>query len=74
MSNVKSRVLTRGNAIWRLSRLTDTLFRARNSYGKTYEFDSQFGIESFEDYLLDKGFALREPGSSLSTLKHIGAE
>ena len=74
MTNVQSRVLTRGNAIWRLSRLTDTQFRARNSYGKTYEFDTQFGIESFEDYLLDKGFALREPGSSLSTLKHIGAE
>ena len=74
MTNVSSRVLTRGNAIWRLSRLSDTHFRARNSFGKTYEYDTQFGIESFEDYLLDKGFTLRESGSSLSTLKHIGAE
>ena len=74
MSNVQSRVLIKGAAVWRLSRLSDTHFRARNSFGKTYEYDTQFGIESFEGFLLEKGFTLRESGSSLSTLKHIGAE
>ena len=68
-TGLKTRVLVRGNASWRLTRYSDELFTAKNSYGKQHTFRCVAEVNNFEDFLVDKGFAIRESGRSLSTIK-----
>ena len=68
-TQLKSRVLTNGKSTWRLTRFSDELFIAKNSFGKQYTFRSVVEIENFEDFLVSKGYALLETGRSISTLK-----
>lgn len=68
MTNLKTRLLVKGNATWRLTRFSDELFVAKNGFAKKHVFRCQAEVEHFEDFLLDKGFTLREAGASLNTL------
>ena len=70
-SQLKTRVLVRGNASWRLTRFSDQLFIAKNTYGKQHTFRSQAEVESFEDFLVKQGFELRQEKRSLATLKRV---
>ena len=62
MSNLKQRVLTNGKSTWRLTRFSDQLFTAVNGFGKKHTFRCQAEVESFEDFLCSKGFAILERG------------
>ena len=68
MSNLKTRLLVKGSASWRLTRFSDELFIAKNGFNKKHTFRSQAEVESFEDFLTSKGFTLREAGRSLETI------
>ncbi len=61
-NGLKTRVLTNGKSTWRLTRFHDELFVAKNSYGKSYTFRSVVEVENFEDFIVSKGFTLRETG------------
>jgi len=67
-TQLKSRVLTNGKSTWRLTRYSDDLFIGKNGFGKSHTFRSVYEVESFEDYLVSKGFALIERKRSLSSL------
>ena len=67
-SSLKQRVLTNGKSVWRLTRFSDELYTAVNGFGKKHTFRCQAEVESFEDFLCRKGFALIERGRSLGTL------
>ena len=69
MTNLKSRVLVKGNATWRLTRFSDELYIAKNGFGKQHTFRSTDEVNNFEDYLIRMGFSLRESGKSLDTIK-----
>jgi hypothetical protein len=73
MSNLKSRLLVKGSASWRLTRFSDELFIAKNGFNKKHVFRCQAEVESFEDFLASKGFTLRESGRSLDTIKRVEA-
>ena len=73
MSNLKSRVLTNGKSTWRLTRFSDQMFTAVNGFGKKHTFRSQLEVESFEDFLVRKGFSLLERGRSIGSLVRISA-
>ena len=62
MSTLKSRLLVKGNASWRLTRFSDELFIAKNGFGKSHTFRCQAEVENFEDFLSRKGFSLRTAG------------
>ena len=68
MSNLKTRVLVRGKSGWRITRYSDNLFIAKNGFGRKHTFRCQAEVESFEDFLISKGYALYEIGRSLATL------
>ena len=72
MSSLKSVKLVRNNATWTLTRFSDTLFIAKNSFGKKHVFRSGAEMTHFENFLLSKGFAPIERGRSLATLKRPG--
>ena len=74
MQMLKTRVLVKGNATWRLTRFSDELFIAKNGFGKQHVFRCQAEVENFEDFLVNKGFSLREPKASLKTLVRKPAE
>jgi hypothetical protein len=67
-NNLKTRVLVRGNASWRLTRYSDQLFIGKNSFGKSHTFRCVAEVENFEDFLVAKGYALRESGRSLDSI------
>ena len=71
MSNLKTRLLVKGSASWRLTRFSDELFIAKNGFNKKHVFRCQAEVESFEDFLTSKGFTLREAGRSLETIKRV---
>ena len=73
MTNLKTRVLVKGNATWRLTRFSDELYIAKNGFGKQHTFRSTDEVNNFEDYLLRMGFSLRESGKSLDTIKRVEA-
>ena len=73
-SQLKTRVLVRGNSTWRLTRFSDQLFIARNTYGKQHTFRCQAEVEYFEDFLVKQGFELRQDKRSLSSLVRKGNE
>ena len=61
-SQLKARVLVRGNSTWRITRFSDQLFVAKNGFGKQHTFRCDTEVISFEDYLIKQGYALREAG------------
>lgn len=63
-----TRKLVRGTSAWTLTRFSDTLFIARNSFGKKHVFRSGWEMTHFEDFLLGQGFAPIERKRSLATL------
>ena len=67
-NSLKTRLLSNGKSTWRLTRSSDDLFLGKSGFGKTKTFRCQAEVEAFEDFLVDKGFALVEKGRSLSTL------
>ena len=72
-NNLKTRLLVKGNASWRLTRFSDELFIAKNSFGKQHTFRCVAEVNSFEDFLADKGFTIIESGRSLDTIKRVEA-
>ena len=64
-----TRKLTRGNSAWTLTRFSDSLFIAKNGFGKKHVFRSGWEMTHFEDYLLSQGFNPIQRGRSLATLK-----
>ncbi len=63
MSNqLKTRVLTNGKSTWRLTRFSDELFIAKGSFNKQHTFRCVAEVCGFEDFLISKGFTLRETG------------
>ena len=71
MTSLKTRVLSNGKSSWRLTRFSDELFIAQNSYGKKHTFRCVAEINGFEDFLLDKGYSERSTGRSLDTMKRV---
>ena len=71
MSTLKSRLLVKGNASWRLTRFSDELFIAKNGFGKSHTFRCAAEVNNFEDFLTSKGFTLREAGRSLNSIKRV---
>ena len=69
MSALKSVKLVRNNSVWTLTRFSDSLFIAKNSFGKKHVFRSGAEMTYFEDFLLSQGFAPIERGRSLSSIK-----
>lgn len=70
-ASLKTRILVRNNASWRLTRFSDELFIAKNGFGSKKTFRSVDECNSFEDYLVKQGYNLRESGRSLDTIKRI---
>lgn len=68
---LKTRVLVKGKATWRLTRFSDELFIAKNGFGKQHVFRCQAEVENFEDFLVRNGFNLREARHSLPSIKRI---
>ena len=51
-TSLKTRVLTNGKSTWRLTRFSDELFIAKNSFGKQHTFRCVAEVNNFEDFLL----------------------
>lgn len=68
-ASLKTRVLVRNNASWRLTRFSDELFIAKNGFGTKKTFRSVDEVNSFEDYLVKQGYSLREANRSLDSIK-----
>ena len=68
MSGLKTRVLVRGKATWRLTRFSDSMFTAVNGFGKKHVFRCGQEMTNFEDYLLAKGYEPLERGRATATL------
>lgn len=73
MTTLKTRILSRGKSVWKLTRFSDNLFTARNGYGRKHTFRCEAEVNRFWDYLVSQGYTLREAGSSLGTLKRVAA-
>ena len=67
-STLKSVKLVKGTSAWTLTRFSDSLFIARNTWGKKHVFRCGAEMTHFEDFLLSKGFTPLERGRSLATL------
>ena len=61
-NSLKTRVLTNGKSTWRITRFSDSLFVAKNGFGKSHTFRCDAEVINFEDFIISKGFALRETG------------
>ena len=72
-TQLKSRVLTNGRSTWRITRFSDELFIAQNSYGKKHTFRCDAEVIRFEDFLFDKGFTLRQSGLKAYPLNRVEA-
>ena len=70
-STLKSVKLVKGTSAWTLTRFSDSLFVARNTWGKKHVFRCGAEMTHFEDFLLRKGFTRIERGRSLDTLKRV---
>ena len=69
MSNLKSRVLLRGNSTWRITRFSDQLFVAKNGFGKQHTFRCDDEVISFENYHMKQGYTLRESGRGAAIVR-----
>jgi hypothetical protein len=72
-TGLKTRVLTNGKSTWRLTRFSDAMFVATNSFGKKHVFRCVAEVINFEDFLTSKGYSLRESGRTLGTIKRVPA-
>ena len=70
-STLKSVKLVKDTSAWTLTRFSDSLFIARNTWGKKHVFRCGAEMTHFEDFLLKQGFKAIESGRSLSTLKRV---
>ena len=70
-TTLMSRVLTNGRSTWRITRFSDELFIAKNGFSKQHTFRCDAEVINFEEFLISKGFALRESGNSLNTIKRV---
>ena len=61
-TQLKSRVLTNGKSTWRITRFSDELFIAQNGFNKKHTFRCDAEVINFENFLISKGFSLREAG------------
>ena len=68
-NSLKARVLVRGTSTWRITRFSDQLFVAKNGFGKQHTFRCDTEVISFEDYLCNQGYALRESGRGASFVR-----
>ena len=65
-TQLKTRILTNGKSSWRITRYSDSLFVAKNGYGKSHTFRCDAEVINFEDFLFSKGYTLRETGRGLA--------
>ena len=68
-STLKSVKLVKGTSAWTLTRFSDSLFVARNNWGKKHVFRCGAEMTHFEDFLLSQGFTPIQRGRSLETIK-----
>ena len=68
-STLKSVKLVKGTSAWTLTRFSDSLFIAKNSWGKQHIFRCGAEMTHFEDFLLSQDFSPIERGRSLETIK-----
>ena len=68
-NQLQTHVLVRNNATWKITRYSDTMFVAKNSFGKSHTFRCVAEVNNFENFLVNKGFTDREIGRSLNTIK-----
>ena len=68
-STLKSVKLVKGTSAWTLTRFSDSLFIAKNSWGRKHVFRCGAEMTHFEDFLLSQGFKAIERGRSLETIK-----
>jgi hypothetical protein len=68
-NQLQTHVLVRNNATWKITRFSDSMFVAKNSFGKSHTFRCVAEVNNFENFLLSKGFTDRETGRSLNTIK-----
>ena len=61
-TSLKTRVLTNGKSTWRITRFSDSLFIAKNGFGKSHTFRCDAEVINFEEFIISKGFTLREAG------------
>ena len=72
-TSLKTRVLTNGRSTWRITRFSDSLFIARNSFGKQHTFRCDAEVINFEEFIISKGFSLREAGRYNNAIKRVAA-
>ena len=72
--SLKTKVLVRGNSTWRMTRLSDQMFVAKNGFGKSHTFRSSDEVNSFEDYLVNQGYTLREAGRGKAIVRKAPQE
>ena len=72
-STLKSVKLVKGTSAWTLTRFSDSLFIAKNTWGKKHVFRCGAEMTHFEDFLLNQGFTPIERGRSLETIKRVPA-
>ena len=68
-SALKSVKLTKGSSTWTLTRFSDSLFIAKNSWGKKHVFRCGAEMEHFHQFLERQGFKAIAKGRSLKTIK-----
>ena len=65
-SQLKTRILTNGKTNWKITRYSDSLFVAKNGFGKSHTFRCDAEVINFESFLLSKGYTLRKAGRGVS--------
>ena len=65
-TQLKTRILTNGKTNWKITRYSDSLFLAKNGFGKSHTFRCDAEVINFEDFLVSKGYTLREAGRGVS--------
>ena len=70
-NQLQTHVLVRDNATWKITRFSDSMFVAKNSFGKSHTFRCAAEVNNFESFLLSKGFTDRVAGRSLNSIKRV---
>lgn len=70
-STLKSVKLVKGTSAWTLTRFSDSLFIARNTWGKKHVFRCGAEMEHFHQFLERQGFKAIAKDRSLATLKKV---
>ncbi len=72
-TSLKTRVLTNGRSTWRITRFSDSLFIAKNGFGNSHTFRCDAEVINFENFIISKGFSLREAGRYNNAIKRVAA-